>query len=202
MTEHVRTTYRSHRKATVVVALALAAMVAAVVIPLANAAGKTYTMTVSPTSMCAPATDGGASTVVTLRNTGSPQTAGSAELYFPAGSVHAVSSGWALRSNQSSPSSGGTKDILARDNLNLAPGQTMTVTVSFKRTANFSTTITAALKQANRFNDSGGGANLFTVQGGYPTLRVVQCVTISGRIYQDRNLDNTFTTGTGACRTA
>ncbi len=54
------------------------------------------------------------------------------------------------------------------------------------------------MKQANNFNDSGGGANQFTLQGSFPTLSVVQCVTVSGRVYQDRNLDNTYTTGTGA----
>jgi len=199
MTKHVRTTYRSHRKATWAAALALVALIAAVVIPLANAAEKTYTMTVAPTSMCAPATDGGASTVVTLKNTGSPQTAGAGQIYFPAGSVHSVTTaGWALLSSSSNPSSGGTKDIVGKDNLGLAPGQTINVTVTFKKTANFSTAITAALKQSNQFNDSAGSANLFAVQGGFPTLRVVQCVTISGRIYQDRNLDNTYTTGTVA----
>ena len=197
MTHHVRNSYRHHRKATLGVATVLVVATAAVVIPLANAAEKTYTMSVNPTSMCAPATDGGASTVVTLRNTGSPQTAGSAEIYFPAGSVHAVDLPWQARTG-TSPSSGGTKDIVYLNNMNMAPNQTRTITVRFKRTANFSTTITAALKQANQFNDSGGGANLFSVQGGFPTLRVVQCVTVSGRVYQDRNLDNTYTTGTGA----
>jgi hypothetical protein len=198
MTQHVRTNYRKHRKATWLVALALVGTVAAVVIPLANAADKTFTMSVNPTSLCANAT-GGASTVVTLRNTGSPQTAGSAEIYFPAGSVdHVTGTGWNLRPSSSSSASGGTKDIVARDNLNMAPGETRTVTVFFKSTANFSTTITAALKQSNQFNDSSGTANTFTVEGSFPNLRVVQCVTVSGRVYQDRNLDNTYTTGTGA----
>jgi hypothetical protein len=198
MTKHVRTTYRSHRKATWAAALALVALTAAVLVPLANAGDKTYTMTVAPTSLCAPATNGGASTLVTLRNTGSPQTAGSAEVYFPPNSVHAVSSPWVLHSNTTSNSSGGSKDIVALDSLNLAPGQMKQITVSFKSSANFSTAITAALKQSNQFNDSSGSANLFTVQGGFPTLRVVQCVTVSGRVYQDRNLDNTYTTGSGA----
>jgi hypothetical protein len=197
MTEHVRTSYRSHRKATWAVVLGLVVVVAAVVIPLATAADKTYTMSVNPTSMCAPATDGEASTVVTLKNTGSPQTAGSAEVYFPAGSVHGVDLPWQVRTG-TSPSSGGTKDIVYLDNMNMAPNQTKTITVRFKKTANFSTSIIAVLKQANRFNDSGGGANLFTVTGGYPTLRVVQCVTVAGRVYHDRNLDTTYTTGTGA----
>jgi hypothetical protein len=198
MTKQVRTAYRSHRRAAWVVALGLAVAVAAVVVPLATAGEKTYTMTVAPTSLCAPAANGGVSTTVTLKNTGSPQTAGSAEVYFPPNTVHGVSSPWQLRSNTSSSASGGTKDIVALNNMNLAPGQTKTITVSFKSTANFSTAITAALKQANQFNDSSGTANLFAVQGGFPTLRVTQCLTISGRVYHDRNLDFGYFTGNGA----
>ena len=82
--------------------------------------------------------------------------------------------------------------------MGLAPGQQKLVTVSFKANVNFSASITAVVKQSNNFNDSGGSANLFTLQGSFPTLRVVNCVTVSGRVYQDRNLDNTYTTGTGA----
>ena len=199
MTHHVRHSYRHHRKATVGVATVLVVAIAAVVIPLANAAEKTYTLTVNPATLCANAS-GGARTDVTLTNTGSPQTAGSAEVYFPAGSVLSVpaSSGWVLRDNSTSAASNGTKDIVARNNLNMAPTQTKTVTVTFKSSANFSTAATAVLKQANNFNDSSGTANLFTVQGAFPTLRVVQCVTVSGRMYHDRNLDNRYTTGTGA----
>ena len=37
-----------------------------------------------------------------------------------------------------------------------------------------------------------------TLQGSFPTLKIVTCVTVSGRVYQDRNLDNVYTTGTGA----
>ena len=197
MTHHVRAGYRHHRKATLGVATVLVVAIAAIVIPLANAAEKTYTLTVNPSTLCANAS-GGASTVVTLRNTGSPQTAGSAEVYFPAGSVDSVppSSGWALRANSTSSASNGTKDIVARNDLNMAPGQSRTVSVTFKSSANFSTAVTAALKQSNQFNDSSGTANQFTVQGGFPTLRVVQCVTVSGRVYQDRNLDFGYVTGT------
>ncbi len=139
-------------------------------------------------------------TSVTLRTRIAADTLGSAEVYFPAGwrSLGRVVR-WALRASSTSPHLDGTKDIVARfDNLNMAPRRTRTVTVTFKTTANFSTSGHRGVKQSNNFNDSGGGANLFTVQGGFPTLRVVQCVTVSGRVYQDRNLDNTYTTGTGA----
>src|SRR5262249_3597445 len=60
------------------------------------------------------------------------------------------------------------------------------------------TTITAAAKQSNRFNDASGTANIFDIQGGFPTLKIVTCVTVSGRVFQDRNLDNGYTTGNGA----
>ena len=100
--------------------------------------------------------------------------------------------------NTTTTTSGGPKDVIRFNNLGLAPGQQKLVTVSFKANANFSTSITAVVKQSNNFNDSGGSANLFTLQGSFPTLRVVQCVTVSGRVFQDRNLDNTYTTGTGA----
>ena len=193
MTKQVRTAYRSHRKAAWVVALAVAGAVAAVVIPLANAAGKTYTLTATPAATCAsPAT-----TQVTIKNTGSPQTLGSAEIYFPPNTVNTVASASAgtWRASASSASSGGTKDILGLDNINLAPGASRSVNVTFKPGVTFNTTITAAAKQSNRFNDAGGGANLFDLQGAFPTLKIVTCVTVSGQVYQDRNLDNTFTTG-------
>ena len=122
MTKQVRTSYRHHRKATLGVATVLAVAIAAVVIPLANAAEKTYTLTVNPATLCANAS-GGASTVVTLRNTGSPQTAGSAEVYFPAGSVQSVSGGgWQLDDHATSSASNGTKDIVALNNLEHGSG--------------------------------------------------------------------------------
>ena len=89
MKQQVRKSYRNHRRAVWGLALALATLIAVISSPLANgAADKTFTLTVAPTSMCASATDGGASTVLTLKNTGSPQTMGSAEVYFPPNSVH------------------------------------------------------------------------------------------------------------------
>ncbi len=69
----------------------LVVAIAAIVIPLANAAEKTYTLTVNPTTMCASTADGGASTVVTLRNTGSPQTAGLGRGVLPGGLGRSVS---------------------------------------------------------------------------------------------------------------
>lgn len=193
MTQHVRTGYRRHRRATWALVLGLAAVVAAVVIPLAQAADKTYTLTATPSATCASP----ASTVVTIKNTGSPQSLGSAEIYFPPNTVATVSSG-VLKANTTSSAQSQNKDILALDNLNLAPNASRAVTVTFKPGVTFTATITAVAKQANQFNDSSGGANVFTLQGSFPTLKIVTCVTVSGRVYQDRNLDNTYTTGSGA----
>ena len=169
-------------------------ILAAVVIPLANGgSGKTYTLAATPASTCAsPAT-----TTVTIKNTGSPQSIGSAQIYFPPNTVASVSSGMP-QGNTSNASSGGTKDIVALDDLDLAPNASKAIVVTFKAGVTFSATITAAAKQSNKFNDSSGGANLFSIEGGFPTLKIVTCVTVSGRVYQDRNLDNVFTTGNGA----
>ena len=193
MTDHVRTTYRKHRKTTWGVVLALAVAVAAVAIPLAHAGNKSYTLSATPSATCASP----ASTVVTLTNTGSPQTLGSAEIYFPPNTVASVSAG-TLRTNTTSTVQSANKDILALDDLNLAAGASRSITVTFRVGVTFSASITAVVKQANRFNDSSGSANLFDLQGSFPTLKIVTCVTVSGRVYQDRNLDNVYTTGTGA----
>lgn len=194
MTQHVRTSYRNHRKTTWALAFALIALIAAVVIPIASGGGgKTYTLTATPSATCASP----ASTVVTIKNTGSPQSLGSAEIYFPPNTVASTTLG-ILRSNTTSSAQSQNKDIVAIDGLNLAPGVSRQITVTFKAGVTFNTTITAAAKQANRFNDSSGTANLFDIQGSFPTLKIVTCVTVSGRVFQDRNLDNTYTTGQGA----
>ena len=202
MTQEVRQSYRNHRKATWGVALALVALIAAVVIPLASGASdKTYTLSFLPSTVCSSATDGGASTVLTLKNTAKSASLGSAEVYFPPNTVYSVTSPASKRLNTTSTTSGGTKDIIAFSNLNLSTGSSVQVTVTFKANALFSAPVTAVVKQSNQFNDTQGGANLFDLdpaQGSFPTLRVVNCVTVSGRVYQDRNLDNVYTTGSGA----
>ena len=81
MTQHVRNSYRDHRKATWALVLGVAAVIATVVIPFATGARPaTYTFTGS-TSVCA-----GTSSVtfsVTLMNTSKTQNLGSADLYAP-----------------------------------------------------------------------------------------------------------------------
>ena len=93
MTRHLRNSHRKYRKATWGLAAVLAVAIAAVVIPIATGAGeKTYTISVSPSSVCSSATDGGATTVLTLKNTSSPQSFGSGEVYFPPNTVFHVAS--------------------------------------------------------------------------------------------------------------
>ena len=187
MTDHVRTSYRRHRRATWGLGLALVLATLAVAIPIASGgSGKTYTLTTTPATCSSPAT-----TVVTLKNTGSPQTLGSAEIYFPPNTVASVSPG-ILRSNTTSTSSNGAKDIIALDNVNLAPGAFRAITVTLKPGVTFSATIRAVVKQSNRFNDSGGGANLFELQGSFPTLQVVACATVEGRVFHDRDQSGAF----------
>jgi len=201
MTRLLSTRYRTHRGRTWALVLALAVVLGAVLIPLATGASdKTFTLTLTPPTACSSTTDGVASTVLTLKNTAKNASLGSAEVYFPPNSVDSVSSPATLRSNTSSATSSGTKDIVAFRNLNLSTGSSVTVTVRFKA-GTFSTTVTAVVKQSNEFNDTQGGANVFELdpaQGSFPTLRVVQCVTVAGRVYQDRNLDFGYTTGNGA----
>jgi hypothetical protein len=197
MTEQVRTTYRSHRRTTWVLMIAFAAVLAAVAIPFASGqSGKTFTLSVSPSATCASP----ASAVVTVKNTTSPQTLGSIEIYFPPNTVASVPApaNAELRSNTTSSAQSQNKDIVAINDFNVASGASKQVTVNFKAGVSFNTTITAVAKQSNRFSDSSGSANIFDISGGFPTLKIVTCVTVSGRVYQDRNLDNTFTTGQGA----
>jgi hypothetical protein len=201
MTRHVRKGYRNHGKAAWAVALVAGAAIAAIVIPLALAAGtassKYYTFTLTPSTVCSSATN---STLITLRNTAGTQTLGSAEVYFPAGTVSSVTAPASLRPGASDATSNGTKDIVSFQNLNLAVGKSVTATVNFVANASVNAQIPAVVKQANNFNDTLGGANLFALdpsQGAFPTLRVVPCVTVGGRIYEDRNFDNTYNVGGG-----
>lgn len=194
MTKHVRRSFRTHRKASWGLALALVVGIAAVAIPIATAADKTYTLTAT-SPVC---TGAAPQTTITLKNTSTSQTLGSAEIYFPANSVAGASLGTVRTNTTSTTSPPGNWDILALDNLALAPGASRAITVTFLPNVTFSRIVQAVVKQANKFNDTQGGANLFSLEGSFPTLRVVACVTIQGRVYQDRNLDNTFTIGTGA----
>src|SRR5574340_1185627 len=117
--------YRSHRKAAwAALVLASVGLVAAISIPLALAAGtasaKYYTLGLQPATVCSAATNT-ATTTVTLTNTAGSQTLGSAQIYFPAGSVFSVSpSAWSFAPNQSnSLYFSGTKDVVSATYLGL-----------------------------------------------------------------------------------
>ena len=193
MTKQVRVTYRSHRRAAWVVMLALVGVLAAVVIPLANGgSGKTYTLAATPTTTCASP----AKTTVTIKNTGSPQTLGSAEIYFPSKMVASAVPG-DLFPDSTSSAQPQKRDIVRLDGLNLAPNKWKDIVVTFKVGATFNTKITAVAKQSNRFNDSSGTANVFTLEDSFPTLKIATCVTIIGSVYLDRSQAPSFATGAG-----
>ena len=200
MTKQVRVTYRSHRKAAWVVMLALVGVLAAVVIPLASGgSGKTYTLS------------GDAGDDVRLagdhdrdhQEHGEPADArlGARSTSRRTRSRRAVARNL-LRRTRARRRARRTKDIVALDDLNLAPNASKASTVTFKPGVTFNTTITAAAKQSNSFNDSSGAPTSSRSRVGFPTLKIVTCVTVSGRVYQDRNLDNIFTTGNGGSTTA
>jgi hypothetical protein len=177
--------------------LALVGVLAAVVIPLASGqSGKTYTLVVTSSAPCAsPAT-----ATVAVKNTTNPQPLGSIEIYFPPNTVDTVLSpaNAVKRPNATSPAQPQKKDIVAIDDFNVASGATKEVRVKFLPGVSFNTAITAVAKQSNKFNDASGSANTFDISGGFPTLKIVTCVTVSGRVYQDRNLDNVYSQGQGA----
>jgi len=166
--------------------IALAALVAAVIIPIASgAADKTYTLAVSPGSACA-----GANTTVTLTNTAKTVTLGSAEIYFPVGSIQEVSAG-TLRNDA-------TRDTIANlHDLNLGKNASLQIIVTLKSTASFTAPITAVVKQSNNFNDSGGTANLFD-NPTFPQMTVSVCKTVSGLVWRDKNEDTSVSSDTSA----
>jgi hypothetical protein len=172
MTQHLRTSYRRHRKGTWGVALGAVALLAAVVIPLASGgSGKTYSLGVNPLTVCA-----GGSTTVTLTNTARTQTLGSAEIYFPPNSVSSASRGnTPLQVRTGAGLYPGSWDIIGPvNNLGLAFGQPLNINVTLKSTATGGQ-VRAVVKQSNQFNDSAGTANLFDIPPSWPQLTVGTC---------------------------
>jgi hypothetical protein len=176
MTQQIHGTYRRHRKGTWGLALLLALVVAAIVSPFASGGGnKTYSIGLNPASQCASSTDGATSTVVTLKDTSNSQGLGSAELLFPAGSVYSTSLGTYLSNQSGTPYDAGTADVIGPlNNLNLSPGGSVNITVTFKA-GSHTGPVEAVVKQANQFNDNVGTANLFTNPTTWPQLNVATC---------------------------
>jgi hypothetical protein len=208
MTEHVRTTYRGHRKTTWALAIALAVLVAAVVIPLASGASdKTYEMTY-PAGAVSPAPPAGGSSSQTLctntaytlkiqiKNTAKTVSLGSANITYPSNvsvtsaSFVSPSPGWQMLSYQAG------SNLVRIRNLSLAKNAIVTVQVAL--TTGSSPTngsppgVSAVVKQSNNFNDTGGSANTFE-NPAFPTLALQDCnATISGRVYHDRDQSGGF----------
>ena len=180
MTQHVRKSYRNHRKTTWAVVLALVTVIAAVVIPLASGASdKTFTIALS-----SPVCIGGSATV-TVTNTAKTQTLGSIEVSFPEGSIATTSRGV--------EGTDATRDPIRIDNLSLPKGSSTSFTVTFNA-GTFSGQVTAVGKQSNMFNDASGGANLFDSPAPQQ-LSMVTCGTVQGVVFHDRNADGEFVAG-------
>jgi hypothetical protein len=173
MTQQVKNGYQDHKRTTWGFALLLALAVGAILIPLASGGGgKTYTLSVSPSSFCAGATN---TSTVTITNTARTQTLGSAELFFPGGSISSVSRGGQdITSTVLTSGAAGASDMIGPfNNLNLSFGKSFTLTVTYASGAQ-SGSVQAVVKQANTFNDAGGGANLFD-NPAWPSLTFSTC---------------------------
>jgi hypothetical protein len=204
MTQYVRTSYRRHRRASWALVLGLVALVAAVVIPIASgAADKTYTMSVTPSAVCSSPIEGAASALVTIGNTAKSASLGSAEIYFPAGSVSTSATfkpafeparpgaKIELRANVSTKY--GMRDVVAVRDLNLAKNSSLGIRVKFKANATFPLTdVQSVVKQSNNFNDTSGAANLFEDPATWPKLSLGPCVTISGTVWHDQDQDESI----------
>lgn len=208
MTEHVRTNYRNHRKATWGLAIALVVAIAAVVIPIASGASdKTYTMlfpsagAVTPTppaignttsqTLCSSSTY---TVTVAITNTAKSSSLGSANVTFPANVTLSSASLPAGSPTAWQISTSG--NVVSLRGLSLPKNGVVTITAALGTgsTATSAQAITARVKQSNEFNDSGSNpdANAFN-DPTFPTIRLQSCnATITGRVYHDRDQSGAF----------
>ena len=221
MTDHVRTSYRKHRRATWGLAIALVLAVAAVAIPIASGApDKTYTLVFPVTGPQAPpvtpllGTTGNTalqqnlctgttytSVKLTISNTAPNAQLGSANITFP--SIVSLTGASYSGSSPSGATIASTGNVVRLRELSL-PKRTGAVTFSVSLNTGSGTAgltnITAMVKQSNDFSDSGQNpdANAFD-NPTLPQLSLQTCnTTISGRVFHDRDADSVFSTGTGA----
>ena len=204
MTEHVRSNYRKHRKATWGFAIAVMVAVAAVVIPIASGASdKTYTM-LFPAGAVTPAPPVSGNTSQTLcsnsdytvkvaiTNTAKSVQLGAADVTFPAnvtlsGATFPAGSPAAWQISRSG-------QVVSLRQLSLPKGNTVTIVAALHTTGSVSAaqSIIAKVKQSNDFNDTGGDANTFS-NPTFPTISVQVCAaTITGRVYHDRDQSGSF----------
>ena len=206
MTEHVRSNYRKHRKATWGFAIALMVAIAAVVIPIASGASdKTYTM-LFPAGAVTPAPPVSGNTTsqtlcsnsdytvkVAITNTAKSVQLGSADVTFPAnvtlsGATFPAGSpaAWQIsRSGQGRLASAALASE-GRHGHDCRCSPHRWIGVSSRQS------IIAKVKQSNDFSDTGGDANTFS-NPTFPTISVQVCAaTITGRVYHDRDQSGSF----------
>lgn len=191
MTQQIGRAYRKNRRVSILLA-GLVVLVAVVAIPLASgAADKTYTLAPAAQAVC---TGGSATVSLSLTNTAKTVSLGSADITIP-GTVQ-VTGVTAKKGTTTLPSSSAyaSGNKISLRNLSLAKNGvvTLTVGVSVPGQANSTNAITAIVKQSNDFNDSNGGANVFSNPSTWPTLQVKNCFgTIEGKVWNDKNESRT-----------
>ena len=187
MTQQIGRAYRKNRRTSILLVAAVI-LVAAMAIPLASGGDdKYYTLGFDAANTGALTICAGDTVAVTLKlsNKARTQTLGSADVTFPSSVVTAQGTPTATKGTVSRV---GNKVSLRNLSLPAKTGfVTFTVSVS-ANTVGAAQKITAIVKQSNNFNDSGGDANKFELQGSFPTLTVVNCVgTIEGTVWNDKN---------------
>lgn len=182
MTQHVRTSYRNHRRTTWGLAIAVVVSIAAVLVPLATGAGappKYYTLAASPTTACSvPATR---TFTLKLKNQTRNQNLGSANIIAPSGISLIDGSGQLVGTTGSitvnvPDSFDSTPNTIRLRNLVLpTTGSEATITVQASVSAPGGTWV-STVKQSNAFSDSGPG-NLFALLPGTtdPSTTISEC---------------------------
>ncbi len=189
MTKQIERAYRRNRRTSWLLVAAVV-VIAAIAIPLASGAPeKNYTLGFdTATQVLTKSVCSGTTTTVDvyLKNIAKSASLGSAQVTVPAGlTIKAITkNGTAL---PASSVSGLDSANVTMNDLGLAKNEYVTLTVTASNSA--SGPISAIVKQANNFNDSGGGANLFSDPTDPTTLTVAVCATIKGQIWNDSNED-------------
>jgi hypothetical protein len=192
MTQHVRTSYRNHRRATWGLVIAVVVAIAAVLVPLASGAGggrpTTFTFT-GNASACAGTTSVTFNVVIT-NTSNSTQNLGSADLYAPTNltvtGATIVAGGGASASIVTpigtAQLNGETRSLIHVRNLQLPGGQTPKAAATIQVVANVSDPTVqkkswyALAKQANDFNPGDTDlSNAFSFAGDQPYFEVAAC---------------------------
>jgi len=193
MTQHVRTSYRRHRRATGLLVLGVVALVAGVAIPFASGApDKKYTFTGNAAG-CAGST--GIVFDVSVKNTTRTQNLGSVDLYAPS-NIAVTNADWApdntgggstkvirplrtintgISSDPNDPS-GSPRTLIPVRSLQLGHNQTLKIRVTASVTGTGTRSWYSLAKQANDFNPGDLDlSNAFTMEPPAPTFQVTTC---------------------------